>query len=78
MKSINILLLSAICLGIIILTIKSNEYSLSTLKRVTPLIDQYSYNIISIKQIDSLTADKNLKFSEPFYLKLKAGQAGLH
>jgi hypothetical protein len=63
-KTINLLLIVAMIFGIVILSLQRKNYSRFDLLEKTERIIQLSYNTISIKQIDSLTANTNRKFSE--------------
>jgi len=63
-KTINLLLILAMFFGIILLSLQRKNYSRIDLLEKTERIIQISYNTISIKQIDSLTANTNLNFSE--------------
>ncbi len=69
-KSINLLLILSLFFGIVLLTLQRGEDSNFALKR-TEEIFQISYNSISIKQIDSLTSNTNLKFSEIIAERIK-------
>ena len=70
-KTINLLLILAMFFGIILLSLKSKNYSRFDLLEKTERIIQISYNTISIKQIDSLTSNTNLKFSEIIAERIK-------
>jgi len=63
-KTINLLLIVAMFLGVVFLSLQSKNYSRFDLLEKTDGIIQLSYHTISIKQIDSLTSNINLKFSE--------------
>jgi hypothetical protein len=63
-KTINLLLILAIFFWIVFLSLQSKNYSRFDFLERTEGIIQLSYNTFSIKQIDSLTSNTNLKFSE--------------
>ena len=63
-KTINLLLILAIFFLIVFLSLQSKNYSRFDFLERTEGIIQLSYNTFSIKQIDSLTSNSNLKFSE--------------
>lgn len=63
-KTINLLLIFAIFFWIVFLSLQSKNYSRFDFLERTEGIIQLSYNTFSIKQIDSLTSNTNLKFSE--------------
>ena len=70
-KTINLLLILAMFFGIILLSLQRKNYSRIDLLEKTERIIQLSYNTISIKQIDSLTANTNLYFSENIAERIK-------
>ena len=71
MKLINFIIIIAICFGILFLSFQSEKkIDIFRLEKIEGF-SFITYNHISIKQIDSLTADKNLRFSELFAERVK-------
>lgn len=70
-KTINIFLVLLLIIGVVLLTIQKRDYSDFRLQKVEFDEFYFSYNTISIKQIDSLSSHMNLRFSELFAEKVK-------
>ena len=75
MKLINLILIVTICFGILFLSFQSDKKFNIYLLKKRDAAGLFNYNKISIKQIDSVTAYSNLKFSKLFTesAKLKPG-----
>lgn len=70
-KTINILLIIALVFVILFLSIqRKKRFKIDALKSTEKII-YLSYNNISIKQIDSLSSNTNLKFSELIAERIK-------
>jgi hypothetical protein len=70
-KTINILLIIALVFVILFLSIqRKKRFKIDALKSTEKII-YLTYNNISIKQIDSLSSNTNLKFSELIAERIK-------
>jgi hypothetical protein len=69
-KTINILLIITLIIIILFLSIQRKGHKIDVLKSSEKII-YLSYNNISIKQIDSLSSNNNLKFSELLTERIK-------
>jgi hypothetical protein len=70
-RAVNLLLIIALFIGVLILSFQRRDYTVVKYLKMKETAILFSYNTISIKQIDSLSSNSNLKFSKLITEKTK-------